>query len=195
MRGQVFIAASVLAMTMAVSAPASAQQYPSYHDEHVARQEQCQQSRQNRSIGGAVIGGIAGALLGREVADRGVRGEGAALGAVVGAVAGAGVGRATANCATTPQGSYDPMYGGAQRTPYAGGGQAPYYGANDGYYRGDDSGLYGGPNDGYRQSTYRGQRGEECRMGEVISRDRRGREVREQVPMCRGRDGQWRPQY
>jgi len=195
MRGQAFVAASALAAVMAFTTPASAQ-YNSYHDEHVARQQQCQQSRSNRSIGGAVIGGIAGALLGREVANRGVRGEGAALGAVVGAVAGAGVGRATANCDTAvPQGSYEPMYG--QRTPYGGAyaqqGQAPYYG-NDDRYRGDDSGLYGGP-DGYRQSSFRGPRGEDCRMGEITTRDRYGRQIREQVPMCRGRDGQWRPQY
>jgi hypothetical protein len=192
MRGQVFVAASALAAVMAFSSPAAAQ-YSSYHDEHVTRQQQCQQSRQNRSIGGAVLGGIAGALLGREVADRGVRGEGAALGAVVGAVAGAGVGRATAQCDTAvPQGSYDPTYG--QRTPYAqsGGGYYPPQ-QNDDYYRGDDSGLYGGPG-GYRESSYRGRRGEECRMGEVITRDARGREYREQVPLCRGRDGQWRPQ-
>ncbi|MBX9747014.1 MAG: hypothetical protein K2X34_08940, partial [Hyphomonadaceae bacterium] len=111
MRGQALFAASIFAL-MAIATPASAQRYPTYHDEHVARQEQCQQSRQNRMIGGAIIGGIAGALLGREVADRGVRGEGAGLGAVVGAAAGAGIGRATADCDTrVPQGSYDPYYG------------------------------------------------------------------------------------
>ena len=90
MRGQALFAATAFAL-MAIAQPASAQSYPSYHDEHVELQRQCAQSRQNRTVGGAIIGGLAGALLGREVADRGVRGEGAALGAVVGAAAGAGI--------------------------------------------------------------------------------------------------------
>lgn len=184
MRGQVFIAASALIGTMLVAQPAAAQQYRSYHDETVSRYEQCQRSQRNRQIGGAIIGGIAGALLGREVADRGVRGEGAALGAVVGAAAGAGVGRATAECDTRVQGRYDPQYGGPERRPYD-----PNYGGGyeDDYY-GDDSGLYGGP--GYRQSAYR----QECRPSEVVTYDRRGRERVREVMLCRGRDGVWREQ-
>lgn len=178
MRGQVFIAASALIAGLMAAQPASAQQYRSYHDEHVSRQEQCQRSQQNRQIGGAIIGGIAGALLGREVADRGVRGEGAALGAVVGAVAGAGVGRATTECDTRVQGSYDPYYGAPERRPYNGGYDDRNYG--------DDSGLYGGP--GYRESSYR----QECRPSQVVTYDRRGRERREQVTVCRDRDGVWR---
>jgi len=165
MRGQALFAASVFAL-MAIATPASAQRYPTYHDEHVARQEQCQQSRQNRMIGGAIIGGIAGALLGREVADRGVRGEGAGLGAVVGAAAGAGIGRATAECDTrVPEGSYDPYYGQRQ----------------DGYRDG-----------GYRESGYYG-RDQDCRMGEIVTRDRRGRERVEEGLLCRGDDGRWYP--
>lgn len=180
MRGQALFAASAFAL-MAIAQPAAAQNYPTYHDEHVARQQQCSQSRSNRSIGGAILGGLAGALLGREVADRGVRGEGAALGAVVGAVAGAGVGRATANCNTNvPQGSYDPYYGQRQ----------------DGYYRNDQD-LNGGPyqESGYYGSGYGNNRydNRDCRMGEVITRDPYGREYRDNVLMCRGSDGQWRP--
>lgn len=184
MRGQVFIAASALIGTMLIAQPAAAQQYRSYHDETVSRYEQCQRSQRNRQIGGAIIGGIAGALLGREVADRGVRGEGAALGAVVGAAAGAGVGRATAECDTRVQGRYDPQYGGPERRPYD-----PNYGGGyeDDYY-GDDSGLYGGP--GYRQSAYR----QDCRLTERVTYDRRGRERVQEVTVCRGRDGVWREQ-
>ena len=170
MRGQALFAASAFAM-MAFVQPASAQSYPSYHDEHVELQRQCAQSRQNRTVGGAIIGGLAGALLGREVADRGVRGEGAALGAVVGAAAGAGIGRSTAACDRVPQGSYDPYYGEPNR--------------DDDYYQG-----------GYRDSAYRGggySDDRDCRMGEVITRDRRGREYREEALLCRGDDGRWYP--
>jgi hypothetical protein len=171
MRGQALFAATAFAL-MAIAQPASAQSYPSYHDEHVELQRQCAQSRQNRTVGGAIIGGLAGALLGREVADRGVRGEGAALGAVVGAAAGAGIGRSTAQCDRVPQGSYDPYYGQRQ----------------DGYYGGSDDDLYGGA---YRDSGYRDDR--ECRMGEIITRDRRGREYREEALLCRNDDGRWYP--
>jgi hypothetical protein len=167
---------------MAFAQPAAAQQYPTYHDEHVSTQQQCQQSRSNRTVGGAVIGGVIGALLGREVADRGVRGEGAGLGAVVGAVAGGAIGRNTAQCAQV-QGRYDPYTGQAQNYPK----QAPYYGSQD-----DD--LYGGP---YEESGYYGNdpyANRDCRMGEQILRDPYGREYRQNVMMCRGNDGVWRPQ-
>lgn len=179
MRGQVFIAASALMGAMLIAQPAAAQQYRNYQDEHLARQEQCERQQQRRQIGGAIIGGIAGALLGREVADRGVRGEGAAVGAVAGAVVGAGVGRSTANCDQRVQGRYD-QYG----RPYD-------RGYDDGYGR-DNSGLYGGRDDGYRNAGYR--RGQQCRPDEIVVRDRRGRERVEEVMMCRGRDGVWRPQ-
>jgi hypothetical protein len=180
MRRHLLAAAAVATALVAFAQPAAAQQYRSYHDEHVSTQQQCQTSRNNRTAGGAVVGGILGALLGREVADRGVRGEGAALGAVVGAVAGGTVGRSTARCDQV-QGQYD-QYG----RP-VGYGQQPYYG-NEGGYRDDNDDLYGGPNDdGY----YRGD-DRDCRMGERVTRDPYGREYSQEVLMCRGRDGVWR---
>lgn len=177
MKRQAFLAAAAMATALVSVQPASAQQYPTYHDAHVANQQQCQTSRNNRTVGGAVVGGIVGALLGREVADRGVRGEGALLGAVVGATAGGAIGRNTAQCNQVPQGDYDPYYGNAQYRDY----------------RDDD--LYGGPygDDGY----YRGgddRYGRECRMGEIVTRDNRGREYREDAWLCRGPDGQWQPE-
>jgi len=182
MRGQVLLAAGAMAAALFAVQPAAAQGYPSYHDEHVANQHACQQSRSNRTIGGAIIGGIAGALLGREVADRGVRSEGAILGAVVGATAGGAIGRNSAECDRVYAEDYDPYTGQAyNRYPY----EEPYYGEND-----DD--LYGGP---YADSRYgddrRGDR--DCRMGEVTTRDPYGRSYTEEVLMCRGRDGVWRP--
>jgi hypothetical protein len=182
MRRHLLAAAALATALTAFAQPAAAQQYRSYHDEHVATSHQCQTSRNNRTAGGAVVGGIIGALLGREVADRGVRGEGAGLGAVVGAVAGGAIGRSTANCGQV-QGSYDPHTGQATNYPN----DRPYYGSQD-----ED--LYGGPyeeDDGY----YRGDsRSDDCRMGEQIIRDPYGREYREEVLMCRGRDGVWRPE-
>ena len=91
------------------------------------------------------------------------------------------IGRNSARCATVPQGSYDPYSG----RPY-GQQSAPYYG--------DNSGLEGGP---YRESSYYGEprRAADCRMGQVITRDPYGREVYEDVEMCRGSDGVWRTRY
>jgi hypothetical protein len=176
MKRQAFLAAAAMAAALVSVQPASAQQYRSYHDQHVANQQQCQTSRSNRTVGGAVVGGIIGAVLGREVADRGVRGEGALLGAVVGATAGGALGRTTAQCNQVAQGDYDPYYGRSQ----------------DSGYRGGDDDLYGGPrDDGY----YAGDRyAQDCRMGEIITRDRYGREYREEAWMCRGADGVWRPE-
>jgi hypothetical protein len=177
MRGQVFVAATAMAAALLGAAqPASAQQYRNYHDAHVSNQYECRRSEANRTTGGAVIGGVLGALLGREVADRGVRGEGAALGAVVGAVAGGAVGRSTARCDNVPQGSYDPYNGQAY-------GQYP----DQDPYRGND-GYYGASDDGYYQDDYR----RECRTQEVTRRDRYGRRYRDEVYVCRDDDGVWR---
>ncbi|MBY0565300.1 MAG: glycine zipper 2TM domain-containing protein [Hyphomonadaceae bacterium] len=170
-----------------VAQPAAAQQYPTYHEAHVANHQRCEQSRNNRTAGGAVIGGILGAVLGNNAAADGHRGDGTALGAAVGAAAGAVIGRSTAQCGRTPQGGYDPLTGRA----YGGYADDPY--ADDRRYD-DGSGLEGGP---YRESAYSGDRNYagDCRMGEIITRDPYGREYRENVEMCRSSDGVWRPRY
>jgi hypothetical protein len=137
MRGKAFVAATAMAAALLGVQPAAAQQDRTYHDAHVAAQQQCQQSRQSRMIGGAVIGGILGAVVGHNAAgSHAVRDEGRVLGAVVGAAAGGAIGRSTARCESVPQGAYDPYYGQA-------------YGdyRDDDYYRGSrgDEDLYGGP--------------------------------------------------
>ena len=191
MRGQVLIAASALvAAVMAAPQQAAAQQYPSYHDEHVAQQQYCARQANQRTGLGAVIGGLAGAVLGSQVAARGHRTDGSVVGGVAGAAAGAMIGRGNSQrqCQQgAVQGSYDPYYGQPQQQyPQQGGYQQQPYG--------DDSGLYGGP---YQQSSYGrdyGRRNNDCRMGEIITRDPYGREVRDNVMMCRASDGQWYPQ-
>ncbi len=134
-----------------------------------------------------MLGGLAGAVLGSQAASRGHRTDGSVLGAVVGATAGAMIARSNSRCQQTAQGRYDPYSQGPYaRDPYAADpyGQAPYR---------DDSGLYGGPEpSGYGGNDYR--RNGDCRMGQMITRDPYGREYREDVMMCRGRDGVWRPE-
>ncbi|MEZ5994792.1 MAG: glycine zipper 2TM domain-containing protein [Hyphomonadaceae bacterium] len=194
MRGQVLATAALAAM-MAFAQPAAAQNYPSYHDEHVATQQQCERARNSNTATGAVLGGLLGAVLGSQASARGHRTDGSVLGGVVGAAAGGAIGRSNTRCAQV-EGRYDPYSGRAQQDPYAS--QDPYnqgYGQDrygqDRYGRSDDSGLEGGR---YRQSGYRDDR-RDCRMGQQILRDPYGREYREDVMMCRGNDGVWRPDY
>ncbi len=181
MRGQVFAAIAALSALIALPAPAAAQPNRGYHDEHVANQEQCQRARNNNTVAGAVIGGIAGAVLGSHSSARGHRGDGTALGAVVGATAGGAIGRSSTRCDERVEGGYDP-YNGQSYNRYP-----DDYGDD---YR-DDSGLEGGA---YRRSGYGDDYGRDCRMGQIITRDPYGREYRDNVMMCRGRDGVWRPQ-
>jgi len=185
MRGQVLALASAF-MVAALATPAAAQTYEqrAYHDQHVQQQQYCSQRRNSNTAAGAVIGGIAGAVLGSQAAARGHRTDGSVLGAVVGATAGAMIGRSNTRCAQVPQGSYDPYYGQTQ------------YPQDDRYYRGDDSGLYGGPygDDDYYRNDDDGYRDGSCRTEDVVRYDRRGRRYYDEVTMCRGRDGVWREQ-
>ncbi len=184
MRGQAFVAASALAVAM-MATPAAAQQYPTYHDAYVAN-SQCQQAQRNRTVGGALIGGIAGAVLGHNVAGgRGSRDEGTALGAVVGAVTGGAIGRGTVQCAPVNQGNYDP-YNGQSYQQYP---PQDQYGDDNGYYKGDDN-LDGGP---YQESGYYGSDdNRDCRVESVVREDRYGRRYRDDVTMCRDDYGRWR---
>lgn len=61
-------------------------------------QDRCEQQRDERTAAGTIIGGIAGAVVGGNVADRKNRTEGAVLGGVVGAVAGNAIARSSADC-------------------------------------------------------------------------------------------------
>ncbi|HVY84513.1 MAG TPA: YMGG-like glycine zipper-containing protein [Caulobacterales bacterium] len=189
MRGQVLLAAAFAASSLGLAQPAAAQNYPSYHDAYVAQSQECQQSKTNRTVGGAILGGLAGAILGSHASARGHRSDGALLGAAIGATAGGAIGNSTARnavqCQAPPQGAYDPYYG----QPYNQGGY-DQRGYDQGRPYDDGSGLEGGP---YHPSAYDSRRADrDCRWGEQITRDPYGREVRDSVYMCRGRDGVWR---
>jgi Glycine zipper 2TM domain len=174
MRGQALIVAA--AAFVALAQPAAAQNRD-YHDQHVADQVQCERTRNGNTAAGAVFGGILGAILGSQVSGSGRRGDGSVVGGVVGAATGAAIANSNSRC-LEPQGDSDPY---AERYPGAKDGElegGPY--AEDSAYERDY-----GRDDGRR---------EECRMGQIITRDPTGREHNERVMMCRGRDGAWRPQ-
>lgn len=193
MRGQVLavsaLSAALLMATMA--APASAQGYSSYHDEHVAQSQDCSVARHDNAVGGAILGALLGAAVGSHVAANHHRSDGALVGAGAGALMGGAIGNNSRSraCENGVQGQYDPYYGQPQQQGYYQ--QDPRYGRDDR--------LAGGPYDrgydrsGYDDRRYDRRRRDDCRWGQILTRDPDGYEVRENVWMCRGRDGAWRP--
>jgi uncharacterized protein YcfJ len=125
----------------AVSTPAAAQPYR-YYDE-------CRASSGNQTAG-AVIGGVAGALLGRSLAgDRHNRTEGAAVGAVAGALIGSQIAKGKDRCRDDYTGYYNNRYYGNSyyspyARPYARGYYAPTY-SRYGYDRSIRYDRYGRP--------------------------------------------------
>jgi len=91
------------------------------------RNSPCERSRDNRTVGGALIGALAGGALGSNLDNDGNRSEGTVLGAIVGGAIGANVGRSTARCDASG------YYYGYQQT-------YPYREADS--YRGGRSGRY-----------------------------------------------------
>ncbi len=201
MRARALLAIAAISTGLAATAvPASAQQYypqgAQAYPNGVNGDAYCAQVRQNRMLMGGAIGAALGAVLGNNVAAHRHQGDGAVLGTVLGGGAGAVIGRNTGACSATAQRraqGYQPGY------QQQGGYQQPYpqqgYGQQSGY--GDDRyPLEGSPNgydDGYRQ-TSQGGGDPNCRWGTVSTRDPDGREVRDSIYMCRGRDGVWRAQ-
>ncbi|MDP3659189.1 glycine zipper 2TM domain-containing protein [Phenylobacterium sp.] len=72
---------------------------PRYNDQRY--NDPCRQRSNNNAVAGGLIGAIAGAALGSNVAARNARTEGAVLGAVVGGALGANIGKSTAKCDET----------------------------------------------------------------------------------------------
>jgi outer membrane lipoprotein SlyB len=197
MRVRALVALSAMSAALAATAvPASAQSYPNgpYGAQNSVNQDAyCAQVRQNRMMIGGAIGAAVGAVLGNNLAARNAQTEGSALGGVAGAATGAVIGRNTGQCSTAAQRARQQQAYGGYQQPY---GAAPAYEPAYDPRRGDYP-LAGGPNSdrGYQTSGrgYDGA-GDSCRWGSVTTRDPEGREIRDSVYMCRGRDGVWRPQ-
>ncbi len=134
--------AGVVALSAAVAAPgfASAQSSNYYGGGYY---DPCQRSTSNRGTTGGVIGALAGAAIGSNVAARNARTEGAVLGGLLGAALGSKVGKDSAAC------------GSQQRQSYYG---SPQYGSNgyadSSYYGGYGEQGYGYGNTGYGNSGY-----------------------------------------
>ena len=117
----------------AVRQQAQDQQYAAYAQQWA--QAYCVKAHGDAGAG-AVIGGIAGALLGSGVAGRGNRGAGAIIGGGVGAVGGAAIADSAGSSATSP--GCPPGFvtrAGAPAFSYGGYGGEPYAYAAPGWYR------------------------------------------------------------
>jgi hypothetical protein len=102
------------------------------------RDTPCERQRSNNSTAGTIIGALAGAAIGSNVAARNARTEGAILGAVVGGALGNNIGKSTARCDS--RGYY---YTYDQTYPYR----------ESSYYNGRRSGAY--DSNYYRRSRCR----------------------------------------
>ena len=140
------LAATVAAGAMATPLAVSAQPYgdPNYRSD-------CQIKKKKGSTNGAIIGALAGAVLGSQVSGRGARTEGSAVGAVAGGVVGSQIGRSSAknSDACLRQGYYD------NRQGYRTYGQTYYY--RDGFY--DTSGQWHRYDRRYSRAYYQQQYG------------------------------------
>jgi Zn-finger nucleic acid-binding protein len=193
-------------LVAATAMPATAQVYS----------DACRDVRGGRQAAGAVLGAIAGGLVGNGVAANKNRDEGALLGAVVGAVAGSQIGRAGNDCAPTvygsttayPTSSYGPSAPYYDSSAYSREYSSYPYGSGDGYWRGggeydrgyDARGNYP-QRKPYKKLDTRHSReyeynsdfaGRECADAKQITRLPDGTEIHRPVEACRtARYGDW----
>jgi hypothetical protein len=121
--------AATAASALVVPTFASAQPYGYDYDS-------CRSREHSNGAAGAIIGGIAGALLGSSVAPHhGNRAGGAAIGGVTGALIGNSIGRSSAKSNSYACNGYDGRaYGYSAPTYYYNGGYDGRYGSNNSYY-------------------------------------------------------------
>jgi hypothetical protein len=131
------ISATVLALVGAGAAatPSFARDYGYGYR---AADEACHDKKQDKGATGAIVGGLAGALLGSQIAGRGDHAGGAVIGGLAGAVLGNTIGRSSAKssaaCEARDYGRVDyrgrqSYYADYQRShyrPYRYNGYAPY---------------------------------------------------------------------
>jgi hypothetical protein len=165
------LALSVLGVA---AAPALAQEGPpppppgAYDRDGGHYYDPCHRDTVNRGTGGAVVGALAGAVVGSQVAASGHRTDGSLVGGVLGALVGNKIGRDSAACD-------DQGYGYRRQTYYGGGYRDGGYGYGYGggwrrerVYRDDGYGYRG---DGYR-AGYRDGRRDGERDDDLVMTDR-----------------------
>lgn len=195
--------AAALAIGGLTPAVASAQDYryapPSGYGRGYA--DPCRQARQNQTAG-TIVGAIAGAALGSNVASRGARSEGGVVGALAGALVGSQMAKGSdaAYACYGPDGR--PIDGYAQQRPYGYGYGAPrpYRERGYGYGRYDDrydrDARYGRDRDDDRDRdgarAGRADDADGCRLAESDVRLPNGRVEQRWVRVCPDANGDYR---
>lgn len=143
--------AGVMTLTAALSAPSFAAAQSSYYGGRSDYSyDPCRRDTTNRATTGGVLGALAGAAIGSNVAGHHVRTEGAVLGGIAGAVAGAVIGKSAAACQTGQTRNGSAYYN--NNRDY---GDGYGYGRGDSYYsRGSARQTYGGQGYDYDRSRY-----------------------------------------
>lgn len=123
-----------LAAAVAISAVAplsAAQAQPRhyrYDDADAYYRDACREKRRDRRAAGAILGGIAGAVIGSNVDDDGNRSEGTVIGAVAGAAAGSHIAGKSTKCDRDgAYWSYGETYGYSDRYYYRGSRRDDWY--------------------------------------------------------------------
>jgi hypothetical protein len=98
MRGSLGRAALLTAATLAAAAGATVPTVASAQPYYGRYDDDCRHGRQGNTVAGAIIGGIAGAVIGRSVAGHVDRGPGTVAGAALGGTIGAGIGNSASHC-------------------------------------------------------------------------------------------------
>ena len=159
--------AGVMALSAALSVPTFASaQSASQYDSRGYYYDPCRRDSTKRSATAGILGALAGAAIGSNVAGHRVRTEGAVLGALAGAAVGAGIGKSSAACQSQQRQGYNNGYG----SEYGNNGYGSQYG-NNGYY---GSSSYGGYDNNRDRSNSRYDR---PRYGDDNGWDRDGDRV------------------
>src|SRR5579863_6589326 len=96
-RTAILVAAATASLAVCTTAPTLACAQP-YDGRYPYDYEDCRHHRQGNAVAGAIIGGIAGAVIGHGVVEREDRGAGATIGALAGGSLGAGIGSSATRC-------------------------------------------------------------------------------------------------
>lgn len=179
---------AIIALSAAALAAPSLVAAQDYYNSDTA----CQQTVNNKTTAGGLIGAGIGAVAGRSIASRGQRDEGAVLGAVVGAVVGSQIGKKNVACddsyeANRRTSNYDDRsYSYSDNRDYRNSGYGNNRYDNDRYDR-----TYRGHNARYHVPVNYNRGHKRCGWGTVAYRLPNGRIINDQVWMCRNRHGEW----
>ena len=184
--------AGVMALSAALAVPSFASAQSGYYgnSDNSGYYDPCRRSSSNRGTTGGLLGALAGAAIGSNVAARNARTEGAVLGGLVGAVAGAKIGKDSAACTPSRQAYYgNSQYG--SNGYYGNGYDNGYAQQTYDYDRSSGYDAYDRRGDSYRVSTQGGVDANGCTLAESPIYLPDGRVQKRFVRVCQDSQGRY----